>query len=96
MIVNSQPMNQIMPTPIPGKGKILTSISNFWFDYFDKFPNHRSNTSLTLNTANEHPFNKYNESGRSIPENFSNIAARIFLDASQGAYPVPRAYLYER
>ncbi|PIZ13548.1 MAG: phosphoribosylaminoimidazolesuccinocarboxamide synthase, partial [Elusimicrobia bacterium CG_4_10_14_0_8_um_filter_37_32] len=31
----------ILPTPIPGKGKILTRLSVFWFDYVkDIIPNH--------------------------------------------------------
>lgn len=30
----------IMPTPIPGKGKILTSLSLFWFGMFADVPNH--------------------------------------------------------
>jgi len=25
----------ILPTPIPGKGEVLTAVSNFWFDRFD-------------------------------------------------------------
>ena len=31
----------ILPTPIPNKGKILTAVSNFWFEYLkDIVPNH--------------------------------------------------------
>lgn len=29
----------VMPTPIPGKGKILTAMTRFWFDWL-KVPNH--------------------------------------------------------
>jgi phosphoribosylaminoimidazole-succinocarboxamide synthase len=37
----------IMPTPIPEKGKILTEISAFWFDFFaDLIPNQISNLKL--------------------------------------------------
>ncbi len=37
----------ILPTPIPGKGEVLTRISNFWFDFFsDLVPNHLSSTPL--------------------------------------------------
>ncbi len=37
----------ILPTPIPGKGEVLTQISNFWFHYFrDLLPNHLSDTPL--------------------------------------------------
>jgi len=39
----------ILPTPIPGKGEILTQISNFWFHKFaDILPNH-----LTEHTPDE-------------------------------------------
>ncbi len=31
----------IMPTLIPGKGQILTDISNKWFDFFHQIPNHK-------------------------------------------------------
>ncbi|HRX86574.1 MAG TPA: phosphoribosylaminoimidazolesuccinocarboxamide synthase [Phycisphaerae bacterium] len=31
----------VMPTPIPGKGRMLTEISRFWFDFLgDAVPNH--------------------------------------------------------
>lgn len=30
----------IFPTPIPGKGKLLQALSNFWFDFFRDIPNH--------------------------------------------------------
>ncbi|MFN4242849.1 MAG: phosphoribosylaminoimidazolesuccinocarboxamide synthase [Tepidisphaerales bacterium] len=30
----------VLPTPIPGKGKILTSLSVFWFKRFADVPNH--------------------------------------------------------
>jgi len=37
----------ILPTPIPGKGRILTEISNFWFDYMrDVIPNQLSDLML--------------------------------------------------
>ena len=39
----------IMPNPIPGKGEILTSLSNFWFDMMsDLVPNHL--TKLNINS----------------------------------------------
>ncbi len=38
----------IMPTPIPGKGKLLTRISNFWFARFDSIV---SNHLLATDTA---------------------------------------------
>ncbi len=38
----------IMPDPIPGKGRVLTRVSNFWFERMqDLIPNHLSN-DLTL------------------------------------------------
>ncbi|MCB1874417.1 MAG: phosphoribosylaminoimidazolesuccinocarboxamide synthase [Chromatiales bacterium] len=37
----------ILPTPIPGKGAVLTGVSNFWFERMaDVMPNHLSNLSL--------------------------------------------------
>ena len=37
----------VLPTPIQGKGTVLTSISNFWFRKFKRLiPNHLTNASL--------------------------------------------------
>jgi len=37
----------ILPTPIPGKGAVLTATSNFWFDFFrDTVPNHLTDVPL--------------------------------------------------
>ncbi|MGD8513973.1 MAG: phosphoribosylaminoimidazolesuccinocarboxamide synthase [Granulosicoccaceae bacterium] len=37
----------VLPTPIPDKGRVLTTVSNFWFDYLsDIVPNHLSSLSL--------------------------------------------------
>lgn len=37
----------ILPTPIPGKGEILTRVATFWFDHLkDVIPNHLSNLTL--------------------------------------------------
>jgi phosphoribosylaminoimidazole-succinocarboxamide synthase len=37
----------ILPEPIPGKGQVLTRVSNFWFDYLkDIIPNHLVHISL--------------------------------------------------
>src|SRR6185437_5883609 len=36
----------IMPNGIPGKGKILTAISLFWFAKFSQFENHLITTKL--------------------------------------------------
>jgi len=37
----------VLPDPIPGKGKVLTSVSNFWFERFHGLlPNHLSDMTL--------------------------------------------------
>ncbi len=37
----------VLPTPIPGKGELLTAISNVWFDRTsDMVPNHRTGDSI--------------------------------------------------
>jgi phosphoribosylaminoimidazole-succinocarboxamide synthase len=37
----------VMPTPIPDKGRVLTTVSNFWFDYLSNIvPNHLSSLGL--------------------------------------------------
>ncbi len=37
----------ILPTPIPGKGKLLTQLSLFWFDMFENLvPNHLVSTDV--------------------------------------------------
>lgn len=37
----------VLPTPIPGKGRVLTAISNFWFNSTaDLVPNHRTPDSI--------------------------------------------------
>jgi phosphoribosylaminoimidazole-succinocarboxamide synthase len=37
----------IMPDPVPGKGQVLTRISNFWFEMMeDLIPNHLTNRKL--------------------------------------------------
>jgi phosphoribosylaminoimidazole-succinocarboxamide synthase len=38
----------VLPTPIPGKGAVLTALSNFWFNFTQSLvPNHLSNLKLT-------------------------------------------------
>lgn len=38
----------VLPTPIPGKGQILTKLSNFWFEFFNsKINNHLTNKNPT-------------------------------------------------
>lgn len=37
----------VLPDPIPGKGRVLTSVSNFWFEKMqDIIPNHLANLTL--------------------------------------------------
>ncbi len=44
----------ILPDPIPGKGRVLTSVSNFWFEKMcGVIPNHLSNLSLNQIISNE-------------------------------------------
>ena len=46
----------VLPTPIPGKGIVLTRVANFWFDFFkDLVPNHLSDLKLkdVLSDKNE-------------------------------------------
>jgi len=38
----------VMPDPVPGKGQVLTSISNFWFEMMeDLIPNHLTDRKLS-------------------------------------------------
>ncbi|MGY8813624.1 MAG: phosphoribosylaminoimidazolesuccinocarboxamide synthase, partial [Gammaproteobacteria bacterium] len=38
----------VLPDPIPGKGKVLTAVSNFWFEKFKHIiPNHLSTIPLS-------------------------------------------------
>src|SRR3954471_14112503 len=47
----------IMPNPIPGKGKILTALSLFWFERFAAaFENHLIATNVAQYPANVRPF----------------------------------------
>ena len=37
----------VLPTPVPGKGKVLTGVSEFWFDHLEgTVPDHRSDRTL--------------------------------------------------
>ena len=54
----------ILPTPIPGKGKILTRLSVFWFDYVkDIIPNHLITADINKYPK---PFNEKSIDGRSM------------------------------
>jgi phosphoribosylaminoimidazole-succinocarboxamide synthase len=49
----------VLPDPIPGKGRVLTSVSNFWFNKMqDIIPNHLASLSLEeiVPDATELPF----------------------------------------
>tara|TARA_Y100001936_G_scaffold254024_1_gene323645 strand:+ start:10730 stop:11620 length:891 start_codon:yes stop_codon:yes gene_type:complete len=52
----------ILPTPIPGKGKILTAMSNFWFKKLEHIiPNHLTNIqpeSLVSNNEKDQVLNR--------------------------------------
>lgn len=55
----------ILPDPIPGKGRVLTSVSNFWFDKLGSIvPNHL--TGLTLADVLEDPQERALLEGRAI------------------------------
>lgn len=56
----------ILPDPIPGKGQVLTKISNFWFNKMqDVIPNHLS-TELSLADVIPDPQLREQLAGRSI------------------------------
>ncbi len=55
----------ILPTAIPGKGAILTRVSNFWFDFFkDIIPNQVADMSLADAIAD--PDERKQVSGRAV------------------------------
>lgn len=56
----------VLPTPIPNKGKVLTQMSAFWFDYFKGFvPNHVVSTDVDQYPKELHCF-KERIDGRSM------------------------------
>src|SRR5262249_51538919 len=56
----------VLPTPIPNKGKVLTQMSAFWFDYFKDFvPNHVVATRVADYSKDLHRFRDQLE-GRSM------------------------------
>ena len=55
----------ILPDPIPGKGRVLTSVSNFWFEKLkDVIPNHLS--GLALDRVLSDPAERAQVEGRGI------------------------------
>jgi len=56
----------VLPTPIPGKGRILTQMSLFWFEKLkDLMPNHLVQADVTQFPEELKPFSKFLE-GRSM------------------------------
>src|SRR3984885_5231977 len=56
----------VLPTPIPDKGKVLTQMSTFWFQYFKDFvPNHVVSTNADDYPSSVRPFRDQLE-GRSM------------------------------
>lgn len=55
----------ILPTPIPDKGRVLSMLSEFWFEKFDFVENHRVASSFTQFPASLQPFRELLE-GRSM------------------------------
>jgi len=55
----------VLPDPIPGKGRVLTSVSNFWFEKMkDVIPNHLAD--LKLEDVIPDPVERTQVTGRSI------------------------------
>ncbi len=55
----------VLPDPIPGKGAVLTAVSNFWFDFTrDIVANHIA--GLPLETVLPDPFERAQVEGRAI------------------------------
>src|SRR5215467_2988125 len=77
----------VLPTPIPDKGKVLTQMSAFWFDYFKDFvPNHVVSTKVDEYPSVLRPFRDQIE-GRSMLVKKANVfpvewVARGFLTGS--------------
>ncbi|MDG4555659.1 MAG: phosphoribosylaminoimidazolesuccinocarboxamide synthase [Candidatus Competibacter sp.] len=57
----------ILPTRIPGKGAVLTAVSNFWFDRTRHIvPNHLQLARLTLERALPDPAERASIAGRAV------------------------------
>jgi len=56
----------VLPTPIPGKGRVLTAVSNFWFERFDFIPNHLQLARKTLAEALPDPAERAPVEGRAV------------------------------
>ncbi|MCK4548536.1 MAG: phosphoribosylaminoimidazolesuccinocarboxamide synthase [Candidatus Krumholzibacteria bacterium] len=74
--------DSVIPTPIPGKGIVLNTISAAWFDKFDTMPNHM--ISVEVEDFPE-PFNEFSEelAGRSM---LVKKAARLDIECIVRGY----------
>ena len=55
----------VMPNGIPDKGKVLTALSKFWFEFFDWIPNHLITDDVDQYPKILHPYRK-DLAGRSM------------------------------
>ncbi len=79
----------VLPTPIPGKGKILTSMSAFWFaKYESMIPNHLLTTRFADFPENLKPYREQLE-GRSM---LVRKAKRIDIECVARGYLVGSGY----
>ncbi len=74
--------DSVIPTPIPGKGTVLNTISAAWFEKFDTMPNHM--ISVEVEDFPE-PFNEFSEelAGRSM---LVKKAARLDIECIVRGY----------
>lgn len=57
----------VLPTAIPGKGQVLTAVSNFWFDYQQEvIPNHLQLATLSLAEALPDSAEQQQVAGRAV------------------------------
>jgi phosphoribosylaminoimidazole-succinocarboxamide synthase len=57
----------ILPTPLPGKGAVLTAVANFWFDRTRHIiPNHLQLATITLEQALPDPAERARVAGRAV------------------------------
>ena len=56
----------VLPTPIPGKGRVLTAVSNFWFQRFDFILNHLQLARKTLTEVLPDPAERIPLEGRTV------------------------------
>jgi len=57
----------VLPTPVPGKGRVLTALSNFWFARSREIvPNHLDLASLSLDDVLADPAERSQVAGRAV------------------------------